>query len=205
MPTELGQAAPNRADADDDLSGTGPQPQGQQDVEPPDERVTIAPLIYTSLICGVAAVAGHVLLYFSYAFGWTVGSQAVVWQPVIGSALTVVAVAAFGGFYVASRRARIAIASAFLLTFLVSMTFVVTIGGFAEATQAAGARDTFDDFRNIVAVIIGFYFGSEGAISVAKVIGVSLTQRGEAGGMRAKAQAIQRADRDLAPPRPRRS
>jgi hypothetical protein len=175
---------------------------GPASSDPADDGIAVRPILWTTIICVLTAVIAHTLIYLGFAFEWTEDPDPdFAWQPVVGVALTVVAIGAFGGFYVASRRARIAIAAAFLLTFLVSLTFVLTIEGLANATQLLGARDLFDDFRNIVAVIIGFYFGTEAAISVAKVIGVSLTNRGaDTEGARTAAAAIRRADRDLAPP-----
>ena len=160
-----------------------------QDPGGPEDRADRGPLLITVLVCLGAAVAGHAFLWLNHRFGW--GNP---WQPVIGISVSVVAIAAFGGFYVASRRARIAIASSFLLTFLVILTFVMTIEAFSSAAKQGIAADLFNDFRNVITVIIGFYFGTEAAVSVAKVIGVARQP--------ADTAEIQRADRDLVSPSP---
>jgi hypothetical protein len=96
---------------------------------------------------------------------------------------------AFGGFYAASKRARIAIASSFLLTFLTMLTFVLTIGEFALATRGAGEA-LVSDFRAVVITVVGSYFGSEAVVSAVKIVNVR-----RAGATPAE---IRRADRDLA-------
>ena len=148
------------------------------------------PILTTTLVCALSAALGHGTLWLSYAMGW---GRYVPWQPVAGISLSVVSIAAFGGFYLASRRARIAIASSFLLTFLVALTFVLTIRELGDVSDSAQAL--FDEFRNVVMLIVGFYFGSEAAVSVAKVFGVS---RGPG-----TTADVQTADRDLVSPPPR--
>src|SRR5206468_1030161 len=138
-------------------------------------------------------------LWLASSLGWSIpaqrpdGSQttAVPWQPVIGIALVIVAITAFGGFFIASRRARVAISASFLLTFLVALSYVLTLQGLAQATQG-DAKDLFHDFRTVVIVIIGFYFGTETLVADAKIIGAALTTNDP--------KLVQRADRDLAPP-----
>jgi hypothetical protein len=148
-------------------------------------------VLLTTAVCATVGVAGHGLLWAASANGW-MKSGTVPWQPVTGIVLVVIAVVAFGGFYIASQRARIAIASSFLLTFLVALTYVLTIERFAKATLGQ-AKVIFDEFRNTVAVIIGFYFGSEAAVSVTKIIAASRAP--------ASAADVRDADRDLANPR----
>jgi hypothetical protein len=123
------------------------------------------------------------------------------WQPIVGLSLSVVAVAAFGGFYLASRRARIGFAASFVLTFLVLLSYMLTLDGLAaaadgrlsglgedEITAAAGAiRDLLTDFRGSVALIVGFYFGTDAAVSVVKILRTH-----------AEGSEIARLDRDLA-------
>lgn len=202
-PARAEQAQPASVDVVDDAHRAQAAEAVSTSPDPSDEGVAGRPIIWTMVICVAAAVLGHALIYLGFAFEWTEEPDPdFAWQPVVGAVLAIVALTAFGGFYLASRRARIAITSAFLLTFLVSLTFVLTIEGLAENTQKAGVSDLFDDFRNIVTVIIGFYFGTEAAISVTKVIGMSVQNRG-AGSDAARAGMaadIRRADRDLAPP-----
>jgi hypothetical protein len=167
--------------------------------EPERDSIAIAPIIWTTAICAVIAAAGHATLWVASSRGWTVpvetpdGSRgaAVPWQPVTGIVLVVVAIVAFGGFFIAARRARVAIMASFLLTFLVALSYVLTLQGLAQATQIGGAKDLFSDFRTVVIVIIGFYFGTEALVSGAKIIGTALTKNDPA--------QIRRADRDLAP------
>lgn len=155
------------------------------------DEIAIRPLIWTTVICTAMAVAGHGLMWAAYALEWNKpGNVNVPWEPIAGISLSVVAIVAFGGFYIASRRARIAIAASFLLTFLVTLPFVLTIDAFVPQTEQA--KDLFGDFRNIVSLIIGFYFASEAAVSGLKVI--------RAGSSDVTLADIQRADRDLAPP-----
>ncbi len=140
----------------------------------------------------MAAAASHGLLWLAYGLEWNTEQDTdVPWQPVAGISLSTVAVVAFGGFYLASRRARIAIASNFLLAFLITLSFVLTLQGLAEATRR-NAQLFFDDFRYIVVVIIGFYFGTEAALSIAKVIGISRATNDPV--------AVARSDRDLVAP-----
>lgn len=156
------------------------------------DEIATKPLLWTTVICVALAFAGHGLIWAAYALEWNEpGNVNVPWEPVAGISLSGIAIASFGGFYISSRRARIAIAASFLLTFFVTLTFVLTINAFAERT-AGSAKELFDDFRNIVGLIVGFYFASEAAVSGLKVL--------RAGGTDAKLADIQRADRDLAPP-----
>ncbi|MGW6959135.1 hypothetical protein [Streptomyces chartreusis] len=149
------------------------------------------PLLFTMGICVTAGILGHAILWVADAVGW-LESGAVTWQPVTGISLVIISFTAFGGFYYASRRARVAIASSFLLTFLVSLSYAITLAGFGEALNS-DAKDIFTDFRYAVTLIIGFYFGSEAAIGVAQAIGVAKTQGSTPADVR-------RAGRDLVTP-----
>jgi len=129
------------------------------------------------------------MLWLAYSNEWNSREDVdVPWQPVAGISIVVVAVVAFGGFYVASRRARVAIAASFLLTFLVTLTYAISLEGLAGATRG-DARELIDDFRYIVTLIVGFYFGTEAAVSIAKIRQVSTTD--------ATTSDVQSADRDL--------
>ena len=99
-----------------------------------------------------------------------------------------VAVVSFGGSLLASLRARVAITASFVLTFLLMLTYVMTISQIGEWSSRSLAQSLMDDFRSIVQTIIVFYFGSEAFISVSKVI---KTPR-ELG-----PKAVMRCDRDL--------
>jgi len=150
------------------------------------------PILYTTAICATAGVLGHAILWLGQAQNWV--NRGVYWQPVFGSALVIVSVTAFGGFYVASQRARVAIAASFLLTFLVSLTYFLTIQVLASVAVKDAAKVLLNDFRTVVLTIIGFYFGTETVVSVTKII-------------RADPTAVQRVDRDLesSPSRPQGS
>jgi hypothetical protein len=165
----------------------------RQDAEPPDEGVARGAVVSTTIVCATLAVAGHIVLYL--AFIEALPFQ-LVWQPVVGAVLSSIGIVAFGGFYLATRRARIAIASSFLLTFIVTLTFVATIGAFAANSQLDGVRPFFDDLRNIVQTIIIAYFGSETVISALKVGGVAWVKKNDPN---TSTTAIQTADRDLVP------
>lgn len=125
------------------------------------------------------------------------------WQPIVGLSLSVVAITSFGGFYLASRRARIGFAASFVLTFLVLLSYMLTLDGLAAAadgrpaageeefTAAASAiREFLTDFRGSVALIVGFYFGTDAAVSVVKIFRTNQAEGSE----------IARLDRDLAVP-----
>jgi hypothetical protein len=147
------------------------------------------PVLWTTIICTLAAAGGHTVLWLASAFGWDTGpGHDVTWQPVVGISLSIVGVASFGGFYLASRRARVAIAASFLLTFLVSLTFIMTLQGLATDLNN-DAKEIFKDFLHFNEVIIGFYFGSEAIVSATKAVAVSRTTNDPT--------AVQRADRDL--------
>lgn len=145
------------------------------------DTVQVAPVVITTVICALAAVVGHVMLGLNFRYGW------LPWQPIAGASVSLVAVTAFGGFYLASRRARVAITASFLLTFLVLLTYVVTIEEVASVTD--GQQGLVTDFRVVVQTIVGFYFGTEAVVAVSKVLGVA-----RSGGTPA---AVRRADRDL--------
>jgi hypothetical protein len=120
-----------------------------------------APIVWVTISTSLAAVLGHVLLGFNHKYDF------MAWQPIAGGATALVGVLAFGGFYLASRRMRVAIAASFLLTFLVVLTFALTIPEIDGATSAEDGLIT--DFRIVVQTIIAFYFGTEGLISITKV------------------------------------
>lgn len=156
----------------------------------PDSAVEGRPILWTTLGCLLFAVGGHAMLWVAYARHW--GTKA-PWQPIAGISIIGVAVIAFGGFYVASRRARVAIAASFLLSFLLMLTFAVTIDRFADGLSET-ATELLRDYRVVIQTIVGFYFSSEAVVSAAKVIATSRT---------GTAAQIRRADRDLPPSRRR--
>ena len=117
--------------------------------------------------------------------------------------MSVVAVASFGGYYLASRRSRVGFAASFLLTFLVLLSFMLTLDGLARAVGGsdettgvqAGAKviqDLLTDFRGSVALIVAFYFGTDAAVSAIKIFKMGSGDP----------HTLGRLDRDLAVSRP---
>ncbi len=156
-------------------------PPGQKAADPVD-KVSARALLWTTVICVLGAVLGHVLLGLNYENAW------LPWQPIAGASLALVAVTSFGGFYLASRRARVAITASFLLTFLVLLTYVVTISQIKDVADAP--EGLVSDFRIVVQTIIGFYFGTEAIVAATKVMGVARSTD-------STARDVRRADRDL--------
>jgi hypothetical protein len=166
----------------------------------PRARVDRAALLWGA---ATAVAAGFVVAMLFGIARLSAAGTSLAWQPIVGLSLSVVAVAAFGGFYLASRRARVGFAASFILTFLVLLSYMLTLDGLAavadggssglgddEFAAAAGAiRDLLTDFRGSVALIVGFYFGTDAAVSVVKIL------RTHADG-----NEIARLDRDLAVP-----
>jgi hypothetical protein len=153
----------------------------------------------------VTTAAGGLLVGLLYGVAWrsAVGRLPFAWQPVVGFTMSVVAVASFGGYYLASRRSRVGFAASFVLTFFVLLSFMLTLDGLARAVAGSGAgaeaqaaakvlQDLLSDFRGSVALIVGFYFGTDAAVSVVKLF------RAGSGNL----EDIARLDRDMATPRP---
>lgn len=163
-----------------------------------DEGVSVRRILKTTTWCAIAAASGHVLIWLGYVLRVRGGPEAtnwIPWEPVVGVSLALIATISFGGFYAGARRARVAIASSFLLTFLVLLTYELTLvelslkSGGPEVS--GGVADFLKDLRGSVGIIIGFYFGSEAAISVAKTIGVAF-------GRPENVPQVMTADRDVA-------
>jgi hypothetical protein len=142
-------------------------------------------VLWTTIACAAIAVSGHVALLL----GWLFGDQknnALPWQPVVGASIAGVAIVSFGGLYYAALRMRVALAGSFVLTFLLLMTFVLTVTEIgANVRLSKFTSDVMGDFRVIVQTVIGFYFSTEALLSVTKIIKSD-------GGSRSR-----RADRDL--------
>lgn len=150
---------------------------------------------WSAVFWGVAAGMGVgfvVAVLFGIARLSAAGTP-LAWQPIVGLSLSVIAIAAFGGFYLASRRARIGLAASFVLTFLVLLSYMLTLDGLAAVTDGSVAsgfmRELLEDFRGSVALIVGFYFGTDAAVSVVKILRT-----------RADGGELGRLDRDLAVP-----
>lgn len=163
---------------------------GSDDDDKADEGVSVRRILFTTVLCAFVAASGHVLIYI----GWLIdrrtpgdGTDAYIpWEPCVAITLALIGVIAFGGFYAASLRARIAIASSFLLTFLVLLSFELSISELFQRPVAL-----VGDLRDSVRLIVAFYFGSEAAISGAKALAVGF-------GRPENANKVMTSDRDLA-------
>jgi hypothetical protein len=114
----------------------------------------------------------------------------VPWQPLVAIPLSVVPLLTFAGFYLAARRARVAIMASFLMTFLAMLPFALTIPELSEAATAQFAGDLVRQFTSVVGVVVAFYFGSEAVITGIRL--VTIGKNVEA------ASQLRLADRDLA-------
>lgn len=127
----------------------------------------------TTAVCAAVAVLAHAVLWWGLASGRI--DDGVWWAPVVGIALSTVSVVAFGGFYLATRRTRVAVTAAFVLTFFVLFSFALTITQLGEGVgvQPGLAADLFADYRTILTTVVAFYFGAETLISLSKVYATS--------------------------------
>jgi hypothetical protein len=144
----------------------------------------------TIAVCVVAALVVHLVLLVADLFNGEGAYSSAGWQPLVGIALSIVSLVAFGGFYLAARRFRVAITASFLLTFLIMMSFGLTLPEFARATQSEFMTRLQDNFFSVVVAVVGFYFGSEALVSIAKSVSVMKAPE--------SAHQITRSDRDLA-------
>ena len=181
------QATPN--------SGASQSEPSQAQGDGADEGVSVKRILRTTTWCALAACTGHILIWIGYLIRLQNGPNWIPWEPVVGISLAAIATLSFGGFYAGARRARVAIASSFLLTFLVLLTYELTLVELSAKSGgtevSGGVVDFLSELRGSVGVIVGFYFGSEAAISVAKAIGVAF-------GKPESAAAVMTSDRDVA-------
>lgn len=150
-------------------------------------------VVITTVITAAVVVAAHGLLGLNHWLGINSDPDddlGLAWQPIVGVALSTVALVSFGGFYVASRRARVAIGASFVLTFLAMLPFALTIEALAPNAETAFAKALVDQFAATVGTVVAFYFGSEAVISGLKLWTISRSPDA--------ALDIKRADRDLA-------
>lgn len=157
------------------------------------ETVDVKAIAWTIGIAAFFALAANMTLLVNYMHDSTNADSAsdwnVPWQAPVAMALSVVSLVTFGGFYIAARRARIAMAASFLLTFLVMLPFALTIPEFGTGDQTALAQTLIDQFGGVVSTVIVFYFGSEAVITGLKLW--TTAQNPSA------AAVLARADRDL--------
>jgi len=180
---------PPNAQADDESGKIGTGPTGPGDSGDADEKVSVRWVILTTGICVSVAALGHLLILVGYL--WHRGEDPLIpWQFCVGITVALIAVVAFGGFYAATLRARVAIASSVILTFLVLLSFDLSI---AELFGRPGAAPSLltGDLRHYVGTVIAFYFGSEALISGTKAIGVAF-------GKPDTASQVMTVDRDAA-------
>lgn len=91
-----------------------------------------------SIACASSSLALLCCL-LALSVSWLAGTgRAVLWGPIVATSLGTVSVVSFGGYYLASRRARIAIAATWLLFFLSLLSFMLTL----EVLVAAVDGDT---------------------------------------------------------------
>jgi hypothetical protein len=120
------------------------------------------PVLWTTGSCLAATILGNAAFWI-----WT-GTK--IWPPLFAIVVTVVALTSFGGFYIASRRARVAIGASFVMTFFVVLAFSLSITALNIAAQNSLAADMIKDFRTVLLTVITFYFGSETVITATKMI-----------------------------------
>jgi hypothetical protein len=147
-------------------------------------------VVVTGIIVTVVAVAGHTAMWFSYQYKWNWP-----WEPITGIALTVTAVGSFTGFYLAWRRARVAIASSFILTYLVMFTYALTLRTLAGEISKGPIARLSDDFLSHVTTVVIFYLGSEAVIGAGKAVS-------SRGASVEEANQVRQSDRDLVTPLP---
>lgn len=166
------------------------EPAPQDDVS----EVNVKAVVWTIGLATAFAVGAHGLIGLNYWLGVNQNpgdDLNAPWQAIVGAGLTGVALVSFGGFYIATSRARVAIASTFILTFLVMLPFALTIPELGTNAETEFAQELVRQFSTVVGTVVAFYFGSEAVISGLKIWTIAQ----KAG---ATAEAVKRADRDLA-------
>jgi hypothetical protein len=73
------------------------------------------PVLWTTGICLLATIGGNAVFWWGLAKHKI--DVSVLWPPLFAIVVTAVALTSFGGFYIASRRARVAIGASFIMTF----------------------------------------------------------------------------------------
>lgn len=166
--TVAGTTGPTAPPGGTVVGGSPPEPA-------PDEEAPSFALAagVTTAVCAAVAVLAHAVLWWGLATGRV--DDGVWWAPVVGIALVTVSVVAFGGFYLATRRTRVAVTAAFVLTFFVLFSFALTITQLGEdvGDEPGLAADLFADYRTILTTVVAFYFGAETLISLSKVYATS--------------------------------
>lgn len=197
------QPAPKATPKPAPIAPADPQPEAADDptrptVPPQDdgaEHVDVRAIVVTIIIAAVTVILANLVVMVNYMHDSNNATSDddwnLPWQAPVSIALAVVSLATFGGFYVAARRARIAIAASFLLTFLVMLPFALTIPDLGSGEQTALAKSLINQFGGVVSTVAVFYFGSEAVITGLKLW--TTAQNPDA------ARVLARADRDLPP------
>ncbi|MBB2924655.1 hypothetical protein [Cellulomonas cellasea] len=188
----LGASRPASADGQDEAEDDEVVEPAADETHEIDLRTIVVTMAITISVVTMAHLA---LLFMNVARGLQDPGEesaitAVPWQPLVAIALSVVSLTTFGGFYVAVRRARIALTASFLLTFLAMLPFALTIPELATVAETRFAADLLQQFSTVVGTVVVFYFGSEAVITGGKLFATA--QKPEA------AAEFRRADRDLA-------
>lgn len=126
-------------------------------------------LTATILFCTIFAALLHFALGLAYVLDV---SDDVPWQPVAAIGVVVIAIASFGGFYLATGTMRIAIGASFILTYVVLLSFAISIDQFGTSDASTPFLDSYKD---VVKVVVGFYFTSEAAVAATKVVTANRT------------------------------
>lgn len=183
-------------------AGEGGGPAPAREVVPPatdeTDEVNLPAIVWTMVITIAAVTIANLVL-----LGVAVERQlaepgapptavgAIPWQPLVAIPLAIVSLTTFGGFYVAVRRARIAITASFLLTFLAMLPFALTVPELATSAETEFVSGLLDQFTTVVGTVVVFYFGSEAVISGGKLFATAKNKN-------ATPADIRRADRDMA-------
>lgn len=167
-----------------------PSNNGSHPSEAQDGYINKRAVYVTIGTCVGAAIFVHLVFLATDVVNGERAFSTAGWQPLVGIALSIVSLVAFGGFYLAARRFRVAITASFLLTFLIMMSFALTLPEFAKATESDFMNEIEDNFFKVVVAVVGFYFGSESLVSIAKAVTVMKAPE--------SAHEITRSDRDLA-------
>ena len=146
------------------------------------------PGLWTIVTITGTSVAGNLVLWVGSATHSV--DRVVFWAPIFAIVVSVVGLVSFGGFYVASHRARVAITASVVTTFIVMLVFSLTITALNESANAKLAEALIADFRTIVIAVVGFYFGTETVVTVTKIVA---TRQADPG----LRQTLGRVDRDL--------
>lgn len=161
----------------------------------PEEKVSIRRIIWTTSLCAAIGLVAHILIYVGYLVSYLNPDgrfdALIPYQLLVGAATAVIGVIAFGGFYSATLRARVAIASSVLISFLLLLSFDLAIVELFRRTGDVPPSQLTADLRQYVGTVIAFYFGSEALISGTKAIGAAF-------GRPENVASVMTSDRDVA-------